>query len=55
MPVFLVGLGAGLVGGFVVGDGVDAGSRLMKWATVAGVGYVAYKAGVPQAIARAVK
>lgn len=48
MPVpFILGALIGGVAGFVVGDGVDATSRIVRWGVVGGIAFlVAKQAGV---------
>jgi hypothetical protein len=50
MPFFLIPLLlGGLVGGgagFVLGDGVDGSSRVVKWAVIGGIAYAVYSSGV---------
>ena len=45
MPQLLIFAG-GAVAGFLFSDGVDASSRLVKWGTIAGGGYLLWKSGV---------
>ena len=52
MPLLLIPLllGAGAVGGYVAGDGVDGASRTVKWVVIAGIVYAAHRGGVLRAV-----
>lgn len=44
MPIFLLGLAMGGVGGFVAADGVGSASKILKYAVIAGGAFLALKA-----------
>jgi hypothetical protein len=44
MPVFLVGLAFGGVGGFVAADGVGSASKILKYAVIVAGAWLAMRA-----------